>query len=276
MRETSKLVARSDEVGETGRTILLRHGGRTARVCLLLHGLTASPPQFAEFGRLLYERGANVLIPALPRHGHADRLSNVLEGLNRDELVEFSRRALDEARQHGERVTVIGFSLGGLLALWIGQHESVERVVAIAPFLGIRWLPDALGPLAAALTLRLPNKWLWWNPFERERQMPAHGYPRYPTHAVAQSYHLARELIGDARTTPPATNDIVLVVNDSEMAVRNRSTRRLAVSWEAHQTARIAIHRLRGLPPSHDVIEPLRAPKIVARIYPELIDLADS
>jgi len=45
------------EVGETGRTILLRHDGRTPRVCLLLHGLTASPPQFAEFGRLLYERG---------------------------------------------------------------------------------------------------------------------------------------------------------------------------------------------------------------------------
>jgi alpha-beta hydrolase superfamily lysophospholipase len=263
------------EVGESGRSILLNHGAPTPKVFVLLHGLTASPPQFAEFGRRLYERGANVMIPALPRHG-ADRLSTVLQDLSRDELVDFAQRILYEARGYGERIIVIGFSLGGTIALWIAQHERIKRAVAIAPFLGLSWLPDRLAPLAAAVTLRLPNKWLWWHPFERERLMPAHGYPRYPTHALARSYHLARELLDDARATPPLTCDIVLVVNDSEMAVRNRSTRRLAASWEAHGTARITMHHLRGLPPSHDVIEPLRAPKIVERIYPMLIELADS
>jgi len=263
-------------VGESGRSILLNHGAPTARVFVLLHGLTASPPQFAEFGRRLYERGANVLIPALPRHGDADRLSTILQDLSRDELVDFALRILDEAREYGERIIVIGFSLGGTIALWIAQHERIERVVAIAPFLGISWLPDRLAPLAAVVTLRLPNKWLWWHPFQRERLMPAHGYPRYPTHALARSYHLARELLDDARATAPSTDDIVLVVNDSEMAVRNRSTERLAASWKAHGTAHITMHHLRGLPPSHDVIEPLRVPKIVERIYPVLIELADS
>src|SRR6202051_1365182 len=119
MTEPEEVLAGDAGVGEMGRTILLRHDAPVGRVFVLFHGLTASPPQFAEFGRLLYERGANVLIPALPRHGYADRLSNILEYLSRDELVAFASNALTEARQYGERVTVIGFSLGGLLALWL-------------------------------------------------------------------------------------------------------------------------------------------------------------
>jgi alpha-beta hydrolase superfamily lysophospholipase len=257
------------------RSIVMSHGAPTAKVFVLLHGLTASPPQFAEFGRRLFDRGANVLIPTLPRHGDANRLSTILQDLHRDELVEFAGRVVAEARRHGDRIIIVGFSLGGLVALWIAQHEPLERVVAIAPFLGISWLPDGLAPLAAQFVLRMPNKWLWWNPLQRERQMPAHGYPRYPTHAVAHSYHLAHELFAHAERKPPATNDIVLVVNNSEMTVRNRSTRRLAALWKAHAATRITLHRLRGLPPSHDVIEPLRVPKIVERIYPTLIELAD-
>ena len=53
------------------RTALMSHGRHTEDAFVLLHGLTASPAQFVEFGHMLHERGANVLIPRLPRHGHA-------------------------------------------------------------------------------------------------------------------------------------------------------------------------------------------------------------
>jgi carboxylesterase len=262
-------------VGESGRSIRLTHGTRAPKVFVLLHGLTAMPPQFAELGRLLHERGANVLIPRLPRHGQEDRLSNILEGLTKEELTEFATRTLVEARQWGERVIVVGFSLGGLIALWMAQHEPVERVVAIAPFLGVMWLPQRWSSFAAALTLRLPNRFLWWNPVLRERQMPAHGYPRYSTHAVAQMYVMASELFAEARRAAPATRDILIVVNDREMAVNNRSAARLACVWQERGGTHVETHRLRGLPPSHDIIEPLRSPDIVRRIYPTLVDLAD-
>jgi carboxylesterase len=264
-----------DLIGEWGHSILLTHGAPTEKVFILLHGLTASPPQFAEFGRRLHERGSNVVIPRLPRHGYADRMTEILTELDREELVEFARSAVGSARELGRRVVVTGFSVGGLLAAWLAQHVQVERVVAIAPFLGLSWMPERFAPLAAALTLRLPNRFFWWHPFLRERLLPNHGYPRYPTHAIARAYRMAHELLDDAQAARPATSSIALVINDSEFSVSNRSIERLARIWSRYDGVDVTTHHLRGLPPSHDIIEPLREPKIVERIYPELVDLVD-
>jgi len=255
-------------------SILLTHGVRTAKAFVLLHGLTASPEQFVAFGRLLYERGANVSIPRLPRHGHADRLTTALEGLTAEELQAFAGHVVASARELGERTIVVGFSLGGLLAAWIAQHHEIERVVSIAPFLGIAALPARAQPHAMRLALRLPNRFLWWNPFLRERQMPAHGYPRYSTHALAQAYRLSLELFGAARSAAPQTQDITLVLNGSETTVNNRNVLRLSELWRTHRP-QVNVHRLRGLPPSHDIIEPLRSPRLVARVYPQLLDIVD-
>ncbi|MFM8457940.1 MAG: hypothetical protein ACKOB0_03205, partial [Chthoniobacterales bacterium] len=54
-----------------GRTIVLTHGYRTARVFVLLHGLTNAPRQFRELGEELFATGANVVIPRLAHHGLA-------------------------------------------------------------------------------------------------------------------------------------------------------------------------------------------------------------
>ena len=127
------------------RTALMSHGRHTEDAFVLLHGLTASPAQFVEFGHMLHERGANVLIPRLPRHGHA-RMSRVLAGLTTDELTASARESVGIARGLGERVTVAGFSVGGLMSAWVAQNIAVDRAVCIAPFLGIGWLPQAFGP----------------------------------------------------------------------------------------------------------------------------------
>jgi len=262
-------------IGEWGHSILLSHGKPTKKVFILLHGLTASPPQFAEFGRRLHERGSNVVIPRLPRHGYADRMTEILRELARDELVDFAQSAVKSAGELGERVIVTGFSVGGLLAAWVAQHVEVDRVVAIAPFLGLSWLPERFSPFAAALALRLPNRFFWWHPFLRDRMLPNHGYPRYPTHAIAVAYRLAHELFDDAQTSRPATSSIALVINDSEVSVSNRSIERLAKMWSRYEGMDVTTHHLHGLPPSHDIIEPLALPAVVERIYPELVDLVD-
>jgi carboxylesterase len=267
-------VAAEEGVGPSGRSILLTHGAPAPKVFVLLHGLTASPLQFAEFGRMLHARGANVLIPRLPRHGHEDRLTDVLEGLTAEEMTTFARRTVDRARTLGRRIIVAGFSVGGLLAAWLAQHEHVDRVVAIAPFLGIAVMPIRFGGPAARWVLSRPNRFLWWNPFLRERLMPEHGYPRYPTHAVATAYCLANDLLHDAQHTAPATRDIDFVLNQSEMVVNNRSAVRLAAAWRAHG-ATVAVRRLSRLPPSHDIVEPLRSAWVVPRVYPELVELVD-
>ncbi len=265
-------MAGEDEgVGPSGRSILLTHGAPAPKVFVLLHGLTASPLQFLEVGRRLHARGANVLIPTLPRHGHEDRLTTVLQHLTVAEMIAFARRAVATARPLGRRTIVAGFSVGGLLAAWLAQHEALDRVVPISPFLGFALVPRRVAGQAARLALRMPNRFLWWNPLLRERLMPAHGYPRYPTHAVAQAYALAHELFADADRVAPATPRIEFVLNRSEVVVNNRSALRLAAAWRGHGAA-VRIRHLQALPPSHDIVEPLRSSWVVPRVYPELVE----
>jgi dienelactone hydrolase len=261
-------------VGDKGRTIAHLHEGRRPRVVILLHGLTASPAQFSRYARDLYLRGHNVLVPRLPRHGHADRFSEAAARITGDELLTAAREILGVGRELGDRVTVSGFSLGGLLTAWIAQHESVDRAVPIAPFLGVAGLPRRVMSAAAGVVMRLPNAFAWWDPILRERQMPAHGYPRYSTHAVAHAYLVARDLLRDASEVAPVTQDIVLVNNTHESAVNNRAIRRLESNWRAHgsDVLRVELH---GLPLSHDIIEPLRQPNLADRVYPQLLEVID-
>lgn len=256
-------------------SILLSHGAPTPRAYLLLHGLTASPRQFESFGRLLHERGANVFIPRLPRHGLSDRLTTALEDLTAGELSAFAAESAARAAALGTGLRVVGFSVGGLLAAWIGQHVAVEWATSIAPFLGIAWVPHGLSGRMAHLALRVPNQFWWWDPIRRERQMPEHGYPRYATHAVAHAVRLAHDVLAEAEKTPPRARHLQVILNANESTVNNPTARRLAAAWAKHRRGEVVLHHLKGLPASHDIIEPLRAPGIVDKVYPALIDLVD-
>ena len=170
-------------------------------------------------------------------------------------------------------MTIVGFSLGGLLAAWLAHHEQVDHAVAIAPFLGVAGIPQALTPALAAVLTTLPNVFLWWDPFRRERGSPDHGYPRYPTRAIAEALHLATALGHLARINPPATRRITIVTNASEAAVNNGAARALARAWRAHDAGAVLLRRITGLPPSHDVIEPLRPGTLARRAYRQLLPI---
>jgi alpha-beta hydrolase superfamily lysophospholipase len=115
---------------------------------------------------------------------------------------------------------------------------------------------------------RLPNLFLWWNPVERENLMPAHGYPRYPVGAL-----IAALAIGDAaRGNVPHAGTVDLVLNARETSVSNRTALRLAEEWRAAGTS-VAVHRLRGLGWSHDIIEPERLP--AQQALATLVDIID-
>jgi alpha-beta hydrolase superfamily lysophospholipase len=253
-------------------SILLEHDAPVRRAYLLLHGLTASPPQFEAFGRMLFDRGANVLIPRLPHHGYGDRLTPALQDLTADELRSFAIANVALADRLAHEVVVVGFSLGGTLAAWIGQRFPILRAIAIAPFLGIAGVPQTLTRPLARLALRVPNQYFWWDPVRREGLQPVHGYPRVPTHALARAAELGQELLADAELWRPAAREVQIVLNASEAAINNASARDLARAWARSTGQRIVLHRLRGLPISHDIIEPLRNPEIVRRIYPALVE----
>ncbi len=259
-------------VSEAGRTISLLHGHKTERAALLLHGLTASPTQWIDVANALYARGWNVVAARLPGHGYGDRLTDALAGVSSDDFVTRSDEALDAVAELGERMSVVGFSVGGMLALRLAQRNALDSVVAIAPFLGWAWLPIGVQPLAMRTLLALPNTHLWWDMRLRERLMPAHGYPRVATHAVAHAFAAGKRVRDDAKREGPNTKRIVVILNAHEGAVHNGAARSLIDSWRS-RGANARIHTLDGLPLSHDIIEPLAQPALAGRVFADIMEI---
>jgi esterase/lipase len=271
-----RLLARDHPgVDAKGRSIAYVHETRRRRSFVLLHGMSASPAQFERVARDLYERGHNVVVPRLPRHGHADRLSTALERLRADELYDAAAESVAIARELGERVTIAGFSLGGLLAAWTAQHYRIERCVPIAPFFGVSWIPNRLMSGVATFALRTPNRFHWWNPILRDRQMPENGYPRYATHAIAHSYRMAHSLLDETRTNRPVAEHVTIVTNAAEVAVNNYAIRRLYKNWRRLCPETVELEVLTGLPPSHDIVSPRRSRKLADRVRPQLLRAID-
>jgi pimeloyl-ACP methyl ester carboxylesterase len=231
--------------------------GTSDRVFVLVHGLTASPPAWEAIATALAARGATVLSLRLPRHGHADRMTTALRGLTPAMLTNDLREVLANVAKLGAPITLAGHSLGGTLALYgASEIAAVDRVVALAPFLGISFIPHELLGVLVPLINALPNVFLWWDPVLRESQLPEHGYPRYPFHMLGAALAISRTVYAHADRLP-AARAIDFVLNERETSVNNRAAVRLGQHWR-RAGASVAVHVITGLPPSHDVIDPSR------------------
>lgn len=238
-------------------------GERGAGAVILLHGLTASPPAWRAVAETLAARGRTVVVPRLLLHGYRDRMTAALRQITAESLIADVSAIVRAAAALGEDVTIAGHSLGATLALDAAAREpSVRRVVAVAPFLGIAHVPHEMHALVRGAMGMLPNAFLWWDPVLRERLEPKHGYPRYPLAALSAGIAIADRARDDAHRRPQV-RAIDIVLNERETSVNNRTAERLAFDWR-RAGASIAVHRLRGLDWSHDIIEPARAPARLA------------
>lgn len=250
------------------------HGERRARAVVLLHGLSNCPQQFDRLGQQLYERGDNVLIPRMPHHGYADRLTDVMRRLTAHELTAATDEAIDIARGLGETLVVAGLSAGGLLAAWAAQERSdVNRAIIISPAFAPYGWDRRRVPLLTPLILLLPNRFMWWDSERRETIGPAHAYPRFSTRALAQLFSIGTSLFRKARREKPKARSMVMVTNDADRSVSAEAADELVQLWRAHG-ATIEEYRFTGLPAMlHDLIDPAQPGQRVEQVYPVLIRL---
>jgi carboxylesterase len=129
-----------------------RFAGRGDAV-LVIHGFTGWPGELAFLGDRLAERGLTVSIPRLPGHGTNSR--DFMETGWRDWLRASIDSYLELAASH-PRVHIVGFSMGGLLAIILAARFPVGRVALVAPGVKVNNpLLLQLSPLLALFLRRL-------------------------------------------------------------------------------------------------------------------------
>lgn len=97
---------------------------------LVIHGFTGWPGEMAFIGDRLADAGLAVSIPRLP--GHGTNGDDFMETGWRDWMRAVFDAYLELAAAH-RRVHLVGYSLGGLLAILVASRFPVGRLALVAP-----------------------------------------------------------------------------------------------------------------------------------------------
>jgi pimeloyl-ACP methyl ester carboxylesterase len=258
-------------------SIVLEHGQPTRRAIVCLHGITSSPTQFKDLGKLFHARGYNVVIPRMPHHGYRDRLSPDHARITVAELKAYATEALEIGRGLGEHLTVTGLSVSGVLAAWCAQTRAdLDLAVPIASAFAPRGVPLRLIPVLIRVMRWLPNLFVPWDLRRPVPLAPGCSYPRFSTRALAESFRLGAEVVQAAAWSAPAARSIVVVSNPGDMAVNDAATRAVVHRWRQHGTTVREYVFGRELGKLHDIIGPYQPGARVDYVYPILFDLIDA
>ena len=254
------------------RTALLTTGRRSELAVVLLHGLTNSPAQYSAFAPMLFERGINVLVPRMPEHGNRDRMTTRIAGVTPDALLRTANEAVDIACGLGERTGVLGISMGALLAAYCAQFRRLDVAVPIAPSFGLVNLPRFAGRLLSWALRAFPNRFVWWDPRERDTHRPFAAYPRFPTRVLGGTMSIADAVYDAARREPPLTERIVTIVNRKDPAVSNGVTEQVVKSWQRWDPQGVSYVELENLPRYHDIVDPEQPLARTDLVYPRFLE----
>ncbi|MCB0077825.1 MAG: alpha/beta fold hydrolase [Anaerolineales bacterium] len=182
-----------------------------APACLLIHGLTSTPFEVRPVGEALHAAGFHAESFWLPGHGSKPEALRHVTWRDWSAAVEAQYDRM--RRDHGS-VAVLGTSLGGSLALWLG---ITRRPAAIVSMGGAVWLPRVAA-------LARPISWI--RPFQQKRAQGSAifddeararhpSYPKTSMHAVAEM----RSLVGQIKGKLAAITAPLLVMHARQDSV---------------------------------------------------------
>lgn len=257
-------------VNDYGHSILMTHGDKTDTVYVIVHGITNSPHQFEELGRMLYDRGHNVLILRMPYHGLKSHDVNELKQLKADDLVAYADQAVDIASGLGNQVNVLGISGGGAVAGWMAQNrDEVDKALLLSPFLGIAALPAFAGPFITNLANHIPNITLK-SAGEEPKDWVYNGES---TRGVAAFLRFDKALTQDAKQAPPKASSLFVVTTAVDDTANNDLTAKLVDVWEKQGADVVTYEFDESFDIPHNSIDPGADPDKKALVYAKILEL---
>lgn len=200
--------------------------------------------------------GFDVNAPTLPGHGTSPR---DLQNRTFDEWLTAAREAFDETRATHERVALIGFSMGSLLALSLASEGRVAGLVVMGCALRLSAPLRAAFGIASAVRARLPDAYVKkaFGPDIRDKTLLASitAYDTNPVRAAMEVHRAGRAVavrLGDIHCpvlalhgerdrvcSPRASHDLVDLVGTRDVRVRTyaRSGHMLALDFDREAVA---------------------------------------
>jgi len=236
-----------------GHSRLMVHPTKTERVFVLLHGLSSCPEQFVSLGKILFDRGANVIILRARDAGYANIFSQKQNQQSGQDLVDQAAESLDIAAGLGKKTTIIGLSAGSLGAAWIAEHrEGIDQVLLISPFFGVYGWSVPILNIATAFLVYLPNFYIWKKDLHH---ITKYVYPGYGSRCVAKTLELSRAV--RAFKGPLTTQRLDILISAADRVVNGQLTQKLTQRWSAENPGKVFLHEFpASLNIAHDCIDP--------------------
>ena len=129
--------------------VLRGKGERQGITCVMLHGLMGTKAQWLGMGRLLAEKGFDVVLPDLRAHGRSTG-DYVTFGALEQHDIKAVMDALIEDGTVAKRVSAFGVSMGATIAiLYAALDKRCESVLTVAPFASAREILRSQLPLTS-------------------------------------------------------------------------------------------------------------------------------
>lgn len=173
--------------------------------CLLIHGFSGSPAEVRPLGEYLGERDVTVRAPLLPGHGTSPE---ELRETRWPEWVRAAEAELAWLKERYPRVHVTGFSMGGLIALYLAAHHPVASVTTLAAPIRLADWRQVFVPLARYFMPYYPARVS--NP---EIAAQLDSYDRFPVDGIHSLLRLARQVRKDL---PRVTAPVLAVQGDRD------------------------------------------------------------
>ncbi len=253
-----------------GHSRLMVHDKKTERVFVLLHGLSSCPEQMVPLGKILFNRGANIVILRAHDAGYTNPFNKQQNKQSGKDLIDQASASLDIAAGLGTHITMIGLSAGALGASWMAEHrQGIDQTLLISPFFGAYGWPLPALNVTTTFLCYFPDFYIWKKDLQ---YIPSYVYPGYGSQCLAKTLEISRSV--RSFKGPLKSQRIDILISNADVVVNNQLTKKVAQQWEAKNPGKIFFHEFpASLNIAHDCVDPQNHNSKTELSYPTILKI---